>query len=172
MVLKAEIHRTRDACGRMGGAGASYAIVHTADGDYNAIELSFRDRRIGDPECRELHGLSGVVGLDLSGTEITDAALVYVATMKDLKYVQLARTRVSDAGIQLLCALKDLEALDVSWTKVSREARPYLETLPRLRKVYAAGTSVLPFGEVEVDATNIPDGWLRKRTRWQGRREW
>jgi hypothetical protein len=40
-----------------------------------------------------------VVGVDLSGTEITDAGLAHLKGLTTLKTLHLFRTRVSDAGV-------------------------------------------------------------------------
>jgi len=96
--------------------------------------LDLADCDVSDVGVRYLSPeLPLVPELDLSNTQISDAGLVEVAKLKNLRVLWLTSTEVSDAGIRQLAGLKHLETLDVSHTNVTRQAWQRLkEDLPQL----------------------------------------
>jgi len=105
-----EIDRAKDAICRIEGGkqsyGQSYVTVSAQDGEYlyNRIEFNLRGGSgtivpIDDARLKNLEGLGGIVGLDLSQTKITDAGLASIKTLATLEYLQLSRTAVTDRGL-------------------------------------------------------------------------
>src|SRR5262249_55083470 len=58
-------------------------------------------------------------GLSLDGTQITDAGLKELASLKNLHALDLHRTPVTDAGLKELAGLESLRALDLGWNPVT-----------------------------------------------------
>jgi Leucine Rich repeat len=60
-----------------------------------------------------------VVGVDLSGTQISDAGLAHLKGLTTLETLYLSGTRVSDAGLAHLKGLTTLKTLHLFRTRVS-----------------------------------------------------
>ena len=60
-----------------------------------------------------------VVNVNLGGTKITDAGLVYLKGMQKLKVLGLSGSKITDAGMAHLKGLTKLEGLDLKGTKVT-----------------------------------------------------
>ena len=60
-----------------------------------------------------------VVIVNLGGTKITDAGLVYLKGMQKLKLLGLSGSKITDAGMAHLKGLTKLEGLDLKGTKVT-----------------------------------------------------
>jgi hypothetical protein len=58
-------------------------------------------------------------GIDLGGTNVTDAGLKELAGLKGLTYLALEGTRVTDVGLKELAGLKGLTDLHLGGTKVT-----------------------------------------------------
>jgi hypothetical protein len=160
--LSEECSRASEARHLAGGGGGDYITVHTSSGVHNEIGFSFRDNaHVDDEKVKHLSGLTGVIGLDLSQTKITDAGLAFINDMPDLQWLQLSRTDITDGGIEHLISLKKLEALDITGTRVTQKAAESLARIPALRIVFASqslGLSEVP--GVAVDRSTIPDTWV------------
>jgi hypothetical protein len=122
-------------------------------------------RGFGDDQLRQLAPLAdNIQTLDLARTNVTDAGMAVVATMKHLMHLRLERTNVTDAGIKLLAGMPELENLNLYGTRVTDAALPTLKTLPSLRHLYLWGTKVDPNAAAEFAASK-PD--QLKIRRWQ-----
>ncbi|MEI8376098.1 MAG: leucine-rich repeat domain-containing protein [Planctomycetota bacterium] len=161
--LSDEVKHASIATAHMGDCGAAYVEVYTTTGNYNRLEFYFRDRDIDDEKLRNLEGLTVIVGLDLSGTKITDAGLASIKGLTNLEYLQLANTAVTDRGLGELIALPKLQALDLVNTKVTQEGAKYLEQLSKLKAVYAKGTRLTTVRGVRVDISVDSKQWPWKR---------
>src|SRR5947209_8449662 len=62
---------------------------------------------------------SPVVGVDLRGTQITDADLGHLKGLEQLRELSLQQTRISDAGLVHLTGLKNLQVLSLGKTQVT-----------------------------------------------------
>ncbi|MEK6237929.1 MAG: hypothetical protein N2C14_24725 [Planctomycetales bacterium] len=60
-----------------------------------------------------------IVTLVFSRTRVTDAVLVHLRELKQLKNLHLTHTQVTDVGLVCLCELKQLQVLNFSATEVS-----------------------------------------------------
>ena len=66
-------------------------------------EFTFPDYTISDDDLPTLcRGLTQLVELDLSGTEVTDAGIAHLAHFRNLSHLWLENTRVTDAGVRHL----------------------------------------------------------------------
>ncbi len=87
-----------------------------------------------------------VLWLDLSSTEVTDAAFDTIARMLHLTRLNVSRTATTDAGLAKLAPLAHLEYLNLYGTAVSDAGMSRLATLTKLRRVYVWQTSVTAAG--------------------------
>ena len=70
----------------------------------------------------------------IGGTKVTDAGLVNLKSLKELKKLSLFQTQVTDAAIAHLKVLSKLESLLISGTKITDAgARELQRVLPGLR---------------------------------------
>ena len=161
----------------MGGAGASYSTVHTPAGDFNQVQLHFRDHQVNNRSLQYLEGFTAIIGIDLSGTQVTDKGMAVVGSLKGLEYLQLSGTSISDAGLAELRGLERLEAIDLSHTKVTQAGAKYLEQLRKLKRIYAVGTNLKEVSGKKVDRSTDSKSWTDGRwispkwpDNWRGRK--
>ena len=148
-----------------------------------ALDLDQCDA-ITDRGLSALRPLSGLKELDLSRNrllvtpedvqpKLSDAALVHVGKLSNLRQLTLAGNHITDAGLARLTGLAHLEYLDLRETLVTDAGLEPLKRLKRLKTLRAAKTRITPEGamalravlpEVEVvivsepDAGAVPDG--------------
>jgi len=80
---------------------------------------------IGEP------GYQKVLAAELTGPQVTDAALEHLRYLHGLRSVDLSNSAITDAGLETLCPIDSLSSIDVTDTKVTdvgvmkfREERP------------------------------------------------
>lgn len=146
-----EAERAADAVGRMGGGGYSLTVVHEGYGKaHNRIEINFRSRReIDDNMLKNLAGLDGVVGIDLSGTAVSDSGVEVLMSLPDLEYLQLGDTAISDSGLALLAKCRNLRRLDIRRTKITAKATEILKEFPKLEVAFVKGTVLEPSKKID-----------------------
>lgn len=89
---------------------------------------------------------SQIVWLKLGGTQVTDAALVELAKLKNLNKLHLEYTTVSDAGLKTLKELPYLEYVNLVGTRVTDAGLQNLSSLKALKNVYVWKSSVTEAG--------------------------
>lgn len=117
----------------LNGRNDSWPIRHLRKwlpGDYfdAVLRVDLRETDASDDDVRQLKCLARLEILDLSGTNVTDAALEHIQEFHHLKDLYLDHTRVTDDGISQLKRLEQLEILfltgdNVSWAGVGRLQR-------------------------------------------------
>jgi hypothetical protein len=151
------------AFGKLGPYGLVVGSRELIDGEtYACVGLSLRGRGIDDVKMRAIEGLHCphvLLKLDLSENAITDAGLEPLSHLDTIQCLQLARTNVTDRGIAQLAGLNYLTTLDLVGTRVTQDCAKYLEQIPRLKKVYAAGTGLMRVKGVVVDREKLPETW-------------
>jgi hypothetical protein len=98
-------------------------------------ELRARGAAISDAGLEHLKNLTNLARLNLSGTPITSAGMVYLAVeeMTELKHLDLSNTRVTDRGLMRLKELTGLRVLDARIPGVTDAATNTLKlALPNL----------------------------------------
>lgn len=91
----------------------------------------------GDDFLQQLRPLANfVVWLDLSRTQITDAAMPVLASMQNLEELNLNNCEITDAGLKNITALDQLERLNLTGTSVSEASLPVLLELTSLETVH------------------------------------
>jgi Leucine rich repeat/Leucine Rich repeat len=71
--------------------------------------------------------------LNLRGTDVTDTSLSYVAALPQLKSLDISFTQISDVGLEHLASLAELEELKLGGNKISGVGLHVLKLLPKLK---------------------------------------
>lgn len=84
-----------------------------------------------------------IVGVFLGNTWVTDADLAPLASLRDLRRLDLSLTYVSDRGLEILKSLEKLEELNLFAAEfITDTAISYLRGHPNLRKLNLRGTDI------------------------------
>ena len=113
--------------------------------------LSLLDTSFGDDDlaiCAPL--LPGVYTLDLSGTQITDDGIPYLASMTRLRRLELAHTSITGKGFRASAGLLSLKYLDLSGTSVTDDDLPEPEKSGEISLLCLADTSITDRGAVRL----------------------
>lgn len=132
--------------------------------------------RLDDRVTGELSRLTGLVELDLGGTQLSDLGLKAVAEMHALRVLRLHHTRITsrglahlarltrleeleldhtdlvDAGVAHLKGLSELRALRLDATLITDDAIPHLLGMHKLERVNLADTVVTTAGAAQLGA--------------------
>ncbi|MCA9052442.1 MAG: hypothetical protein KDA75_01330 [Planctomycetaceae bacterium] len=101
-----------------------------------ALSVDARGTGLGDAGLLQLAECRGIVGLNLSGTAITTAALPIVAKLPRLRSLNLAATRaVSRNGLEALQSALQLDELDVRQTGLTDEGIVAVARIPNLMQL-------------------------------------
>lgn len=131
-----------EAMKKINGSGASLAPIAA-----NNKELRFTALNVAkdftDANLKDLELIAGsIVALDLAKTKVTDAALVSIAKMTNLRELHLENTAVTDAAGVQLKTLAKLEYINLYSTKVTDKILAELEGLSKLKSLYLWQTGV------------------------------
>ncbi len=109
------------------------------------LSLELRNLPLNDKGLKLLLAQVSLVGLDVSGSEISDRGLQEFAAVKSrLRLLDLSFTRVSDEGLKFLAALPELRYVSLIGCRVTDNGTDSLMRLERLREIYLAKTEVTP----------------------------
>lgn len=110
-------------------------------------------RMFGDADLARLAAVrEELVGLDLSGTALTDAAAETLATFTRLRVLRAGGTEVGDATAAAVARLPALESLALNDTRVTAASVSALGRLRTLRALRLAGTPAAAAAQ----AANLP----------------
>jgi hypothetical protein len=98
----------------------------------------------------DLASCTGLVELDLAGTEMDQPSAAVLGGLKSLRVLDLKRTSTSDAMLAELAGLPELTMLDLSQTQVTDAGLVHLAKLPKLHSVWLADTAVTDRGLAEL----------------------
>jgi hypothetical protein len=87
-----------------------------------------------------------IVLIDLAGPQVTDAGLVYLERLTQLRGLILNRTQVTDAGLKHLKVLTRLQVLSLNYTQITDAGLEHLEGLSQLQSLGLEGTKVTEDG--------------------------
>jgi mono/diheme cytochrome c family protein len=103
--------------------------------------------KFGDKELALLAPIATqILWVDLSRSQITDAAADTLAKMTNLERLHLENTKITDAGIAKLAALPNLEYLNIYGTKTTDGGIAKLATAKDLKKLFVWETGVTQAG--------------------------
>jgi hypothetical protein len=107
------------------------------------MDASALGSRFGDDDLAAVKPLTGqIVIADLSGTAVTDRSAPLLAAMKHARVLRLTNTKITDATVSSLGGLNRLESLDLYGTAVTPACLKVVESLPKLRHLYAGATRI------------------------------
>lgn len=99
--------------------------------------------RFGDTELTAVAPIAQhAVGLDLTGSAVTDRSAGQLARMERLRTLRLGGTAAGDATVVALAGLKELASLSLYHTAVTAAAAPHLARLSSLKRLYAGETGL------------------------------
>ena len=97
--------------------------------------------RVTDQGVRSLSSLP-LVGLWLSGTEVTDAATDSLAQMRNLEYLEIGCKGITDAGVRRILEIKTLKVLALGSTGITDASAEYLAANTGLECLYLDRTNI------------------------------
>jgi HEAT repeat protein len=107
--------------------------VEEVAGAATAALASIYGRKIAcDADLRLFQNLDKLERLDLSGKEVTDAGMVHLSQLRQLRHLRLPTT-ITDEGLAQLQGLANLESLELVGTPVSDAGLRNLTRMTRLR---------------------------------------
>lgn len=137
----------RDAALTAIRARGGLAIAVAQSSEWIDVRLGLLAQNAGDAELDLLRGLEPVlVGLDLSGTRVSDAGLARLAAFSHLARLNVSRTAISDAGLDAIARLTALEYLNLYATDVSDAGLARLARLAKLQRLYVWQTKTTDAG--------------------------
>jgi hypothetical protein len=111
------------------------AVLDYGVGD-RLIDVDLDGKPATDADLDHLATLSDLKILNLSGSRITDEGLAKLAPLKRLKFLYLFKTDITDAGLAHLKELPRLEVICLDQTLITDAGIKTLEGLPRLEKLH------------------------------------
>ena len=124
--------------------------------DTPAVAVNFSRTSDTDAGLVPLKGLPELRTVNLSSTQVTDAGLIHLKGLRELISLGLADTQVTDAGLVHLKGLLELRMLSLSNTRVTDAGLTHLEGLTNLDYVHLAGTRVTDDGVEHLNKA-LPD---------------
>jgi hypothetical protein len=118
---------------------------------------------IQDAGLENIRGLSRLESLWLHETGVSDAGLVSLKDLKQLRGLNLGQTRVSDRGLEHLQGLGQLECLYLSGTAISDAGLRFLKGLTKLRELHLRWTRVTDAGLENLNGmVQLQELWLQE----------
>lgn len=84
------------------------------------VSVHLRETACTDADLKQLASLTELRSLNLSKTPVTDAGIIEVLHFKELKTIAIRETAVTDAGLRVLAQLPHLTSLYMGGAKVTR----------------------------------------------------
>ena len=107
------------------------------------LSLELRSLPLSDTGLKSLLAKVTLVGLDVSGSEISDRGLQVLASARvSLRLLDLSFTRISDEGLASVASQSELRHLSLIDCRVTDCGIESLSRLARLREIYLAKTAV------------------------------
>jgi internalin A len=101
---------------------------------------------ISDKGLANLRGLSELVSLSLTNTDVGDDGLEHLKRLTNLESLGLGNTRVTDAGLTHLEGLEKLVTLDLGCTQVTGTGLTQLKRLTKLSVIIFQGSQITDAG--------------------------
>ena len=107
------------------------------------LSLELRSLPLSDTGLKSLLAKVTLVGLDVSGSEISDRGLQALASARvSLRLLDLSFTRIGDEGLTSVASQSELRHLSLIDCRVTDGGIESLSRLARLREIYLAKTAV------------------------------
>ncbi|MDQ5936236.1 MAG: hypothetical protein QG574_3572 [Cyanobacteriota bacterium erpe_2018_sw_21hr_WHONDRS-SW48-000092_B_bin.40] len=107
---------------------------------FDFIELRFmamtdEESSLSDPTIPFVRRISGLKGIDIEGSEITDKGLSQLGAMPELRYLAAGNGFITGSCLPHLIGCKKLESLRFGGTLVNNDYLRYLQNFPCLRQL-------------------------------------
>ena len=135
---------------RRGNRNAWKEAVLGHDGFRRVYAVEFRKTQVTDAELMHLNVIKNLRSLSVTETGVTDAGLKHLAGLTNLKSLWLEQTQVTDAGIPRLTSLVKLEVLSLKKTRVTDASLIHLLELKGLAYLNLRQTGVTDAGVAEL----------------------
>lgn len=106
------------------------------------IGAVFKNMPITDDDVQEICKNHRLVNLTLEGTNITDKALKYLATLPNLTLLWLGDTKITGEGFVHFAEHKKLETIGANNTQLTDDTLKIIARLPKLNMIHIDGTNV------------------------------
>ena len=107
------------------------------------LSLELRGLPLSDAGLKSLLAKATLVGLDVSGSEISDRGFQVLASARvSLRLLDLSFTRIGDVGLKSVASQSELRHLSLIDCRVTDCGIESLSRLARLREIYLAKTAV------------------------------
>ncbi len=131
-------------------------------GQQEADRLQLDFRATDEKLAEKLKGRTDLKILNLTGCwKITDAGLVHLKGLTNLKKLSLGQTRITDAGLAHLKGLTKLEYLNLYGTKITDAGLAHLEGLTNLKSLNLGQTRITDAGVKSLQEA-MPDCKIRR----------
>lgn len=116
----------------------------------NVKRLNLASRFLDNEDLKSISGMVQLEDLDASEHRLTDAGLVHLRGLKNLKRLQLGLAPgdrdkgPGDAGMQHVAELTELESLGLNCTRLTDTGLMHLARLPKLKRLEVEGTEITP----------------------------
>ncbi len=104
------------------------------DGHKEPKPKELRDR-VTDDWLKQLAGQDRLTRLEVSGTAVTSAGLVYLKGLKNLEVLNVCLTAVSDDGFEHLAGLTKMKRMVVCSSKITGRGFAHLATMTQLESI-------------------------------------
>jgi hypothetical protein len=120
------------------------------DRDPYVIVSFFRNSRMKDDDLRVLAAFPDLGWFDAGSTSISDAGLVHLVGLRNLRYLVLYETDITDAGLKTLGGMPQLRSLQIAATKITDRGLAELARLPNLETLWLVKTAVTDAGVANI----------------------
>ncbi len=152
VTIKAEFRPTESLPAKPTFAQQAEAV---RTGDSNTIRLD--EALVTDQDLAQLEGLDDKLQrINLSHTELSDAALARLAKCTQLEQLRIASPRFTNEGLAALAEMPKLKYLHLIGAPLTDEALPNLKKLTGLSSLYLDGTEISLSGMRELSEA-LPD---------------
>lgn len=110
------------------------------------VTLHLADKDVTDDALVSVAKLTNVLWLNLARTKITDGGLAAIKDMKTLERLHLEKTSIGDAGLEHLKGLENLTYLNLYATQVTDAGLVQLHGLKKLKRLFLFETKVTQEG--------------------------
>lgn len=118
------------------------------------LTLELRSLPLNDEGLKSLLAKVKLVGLDISGSEISDHGLRELESSRpQLRLLDLSFTRATDEGLKSVAAQSELRHLSLIKCRVTDSGTASISRLRKLRELYLAKTAISPQAAEELKRT-------------------
>ena len=78
------------------------------------------------------------------GPQVTDAGLMTVVALKNLRSLDVSEAQVAEAGVAMLSQASNMEEFALSWTTLTKPMVRALGQRPRVKRIYLNGNELPP----------------------------